>query len=348
MPVPPGTAVPQPVALTGYELAVTGASGASTRLVLSAGAIPPLRLRATPSVVKPGESVTVELFRGPDFFGELPKELTLQRGSTVLARAAVVDKAATFTVPDDAEGFADVQWSDARVVIYVEPAAPLQVALATDRPVYRPGDEATLQVRTFAGGAPAAASVSLAGVDLSLSQLASLLPADDFGRVTVRASSTYETFDAFDARAVALGQVRGANARQATLLAVGALPMDAAGDVGATGSGYAAPPESDELAQAFFAILAEAGDRVAAWEQQATDGQTMTPATMAALWDDARAAVAAAGSPTTDAFGRPLTLQNLPDELLVQVDPRVMVRDGARLPEDVVSWVGWVRTGGAP
>jgi hypothetical protein len=36
-------------------------------------------------------------------------------------------------------------------------------------------------------------------------------------------------------------------------------------------------------------------------------------------------------------------LANLPDNLLEQVDPRVVVADGARLPEDVVSWVSYVR-----
>ena len=45
----------------------------------------------------------------------------------------------------------------------------------------------------------------------------------------------------------------------------------------------------------------------------------------------------------TDAFGRPLRLSVLPDELVALTDPRVVVADGTRLPEDIEAWVRFVR-----
>ena len=49
-----------------------------------------------------------------------------------------------------------------------------------------------------------------------------------------------------------------------------------------------------------------------------------------------------AGKPAADAYGRPLTLDLLPPDLLAQVDPRQVVAKGTRLPEDVVSWQRYV------
>jgi hypothetical protein len=53
----------------------------STTLFVNPGITPPLRLRATPVLAKPGENVTVELLRGPEYSGELPKtEMLTLRG----------------------------------------------------------------------------------------------------------------------------------------------------------------------------------------------------------------------------------------------------------------------------
>ena len=48
------------------------------------------------------------------------------------------------------------------------------------------------------------------------------------------------------------------------------------------------------------------------------------------------------GEPARDAWGRELTLDVLPMDLLEQTDPRQVVADGTRLPEDVQSWTRYV------
>ena len=64
---------------------------------------------------------------------------------------------------------------------------------------------------------------------------------------------------------------------------------------------------------------------------------------MLALWDQAMAAAGKGGAVVTDAFGRPLRLAVLPDELVALTDPRVVVADGTRLPKDIEAWVRFVR-----
>ena len=87
-----------------------------------------------------------------------------------------------------------------------------------------------LTVTTMAGDKPTAAGVGLMGVDSTLAQLAPLLGPDEWGRVTVRATSDRPAFDAFDPKALTLGQVRGDNAAKAAVLRISQLPMDYAGD----------------------------------------------------------------------------------------------------------------------
>jgi hypothetical protein len=67
---------------------------------------------------------------------------------------------------------------------------------------------------------------------------------------------------------------------------------------------------------------------------------------MLGLWSKALQRAQDQGVITTDAFGRPLTLQALPDELVAMADPRLLVRDGTRLTEDVEAWVPFVRNNG--
>ncbi|MBM4369913.1 MAG: hypothetical protein FJ102_27130, partial [Deltaproteobacteria bacterium] len=46
--------------------------------------------------------------------------------------------------------------------------------------------------------------------------------------------------------------------------------------------------------------------------------------------------------PARDPFGRLLHLSVLPQNLLALADPRVMVSDAGRLPEDVENWPAYV------
>jgi hypothetical protein len=135
-----------------------------------------------------------------------------------------------------------------------------------------------------------------------------------------------------------LGQVRGANAAQAAVLGVGQLPKDHAGDVSTYGSGSVTVPAEEALSTAFYSVLEALVPKVRAWEDAAADGSTMGPADMARLWKEARSEVGA-----VDGYGRPLGLWVLPDDLLAQVDPRSMVADGTKLPEDVEPWIPYVR-----
>lgn len=348
VPQPPGSRRPQALTRTGYELAVAatveGDAAGSSRLVLGEGAIPPLRLRATPSLATPGTEVELALFRGPAFRGRLPEKLYVRQHGRTVATVAMDDPRGTFTVPDGVQGFVEVQHDGARAVLFVAPAAPLAVDLATDRPSYRPGEEAQLTVTTRAGAQGRPSAVLLAGVDQSLGQLAPLLGPDDWGRVTVTAQSPQPAFETFDAKALSLGRVRGANAAQAAVLRVTQLADADAGTSAVGGHGAAAPEVEAALSEAFYRALEATLARVRAWEASAPAGETMQPEVMVRLWNEALAALAREGTPAIDAYGRSLTLDLLPDELLVQVDPRVMVADGTRLPEDIVSWTAHVAT----
>ena len=63
VPLPPGSSKPQATTKMGYELEIValgaGEEGGKTKLVLPVGSIPDLRLRATPSLAKGGETVMV-------------------------------------------------------------------------------------------------------------------------------------------------------------------------------------------------------------------------------------------------------------------------------------------------
>ncbi len=342
VPKPPGYRAPQPQARAGFELAVAaareGKEAGSSRLRLGVGTILPLRARAEPPIAAAGDAVTVKLLRGPNFSGVLPEELWLRQGVDQVVKAKASDEGFVFQLPSDASGFYDVEYAGARAVIFVAPNDPLTVALSTDQAVYRPGDEATLTVKTTAGEKGHPAAVMLAGVDQTLSQLRPLTSPDDLGAATVRVESVTKAFDVFDARMLALGQVRGTNAAQAAVLGVGQLPSDHAGDVSTYGNGSVEVPAEEALSTAFYAVLEALVPRVRAWEDQA-DGKTMKPVDMVGLWNEARAAVQA-----TDGYGRPLGLDVLPDDLLAQVDPRSMVADATKLPEDVEPWIPYVRS----
>ncbi|MBT3219190.1 MAG: hypothetical protein HN348_08875 [Proteobacteria bacterium] len=341
-------ATPQPTTQTGYELKITATADKAligkTRFVLPVGTIPPLRLRATPSLAKPGEKVVVEMIRGPDFYGSLPEYLYLHQGSVQVTHAKVDhdSRKVAFSLPSDLDGFVYCESHGARAVIYVQPKDPLTVSLSTDQSTYRPGDKAELTVTTRTGDNPSPAGVGLVGVDSTLAQLAPLLGPDDYGRVTVRATADQPAFGAFDPRALTLGQVRGENAAKAAVLRISNLPMDAAGDDPVSGYANKMPDEVEAMTTGFYQVLEQTVSKVRAWEESAPAGEMMTPAKMVTMWDKALDEMANKG---VDAYGRPLKLDILPDDLLVQVDPRQLVADGTRLPEDVVSWTRFVRQG---
>jgi hypothetical protein len=337
--------------LTAYELEVSVRVGdralGATRAVLPPGAVPALRLRPEKPILTAGEELRVKLLRGPDFAGELPDEdsaLRLLQGGDEVASLNWDEDGRLIhgTVPEGVHGLLTVDWWGARAILYVPRAEALSVAVTPDQPSYRPGGQARLSVRTRAGERGTAAAVSLFGVDEALSQLAPLLAPDDWGRVTVRASTDREAFERFDARALLTGRIRGENAALATLQRIAAIPESAAEAEAVDASGELRFDPVVPLAETFYDLLSDARRRVSAWEEAAPDGELMTNERAVALWEEMLEERADQGLPVEDAWGRLLSLHRLPPDLLELADPRLLVADARRLPEDVENWQTFV------
>lgn len=341
----------------GYELTVAvameGESIGQTTVRTYPGAVPDVRLRALQPVLSPGDEIRIQLLRGPDFHGLLPREdreYPLRRGSRILTKLQFDREERIFygkfpATPAESEtpgeplhGLLTFEWSHARTVLLVPRSDALEVDITPDRQRYRPGDTATLTVSTRAGGTPAPASVSLFGVDEALSQLAPLLSPDDWGRITVRARTEGAAFGEFDARALLTGRIQGENAALATLLRVSDVGRTTTERESVSPSAFADATPEQILVENFYAVLTEVRRRVATWERAAPESEVMTPEHMFALWEQVLDQRETAGQPCSDAYGEPLHLWRLPSDLLELTEPRMLVTDARRLPEDVENW----------
>ena len=334
----------EPTTMLGYAFAISAEKGGEdlgeTTLRLRPGVVPPVRLRADPVLAKAGQRVTVEVLRGPDLDRELPEELVLRSPGGARVKAALDPKTRTaaFTLPAGQDGWFEVTLWDAIARVYVAPEATLDVAVAAASGTVAPGETTTLTVTTTAGGRPTPAGVSLVGVDATLGQLASLPGTGDLDDLRAAVETDAAAFGALDGQALAMGRVRGPHAAAATVLRVSRVPV--AEDLETPVSAYsdARFDPVPVLTDRFYAVLTALHARVRVWETTAPQGEQMTPAAMAGFWREARAAVEAEGGHATDAFGRPLRLSMLPADLLALTDPRQVVVDGTRLPEDVERW----------
>ncbi len=345
-----GEEPPQATTRLGYELKVTARVGdkdaGGTKLFLAPGRIPRVRLRATPTLVEPGGTVAVEVLRGPDYRGELAKGTKLylmgERGEQLEAELDLKTRKASFALPAKASGWWQTRFENASAFVFVRGGARMTVAVKPSQPRYAPGQKAQLSILTRVDEQPAAAAVGLFGVDESLSQLAPLAGPDELGKLRPAAEMRAPAFGVLDAQALAMGRVRGANAAAATVVKVWNLPsvQDTAAPVFASAQSVFDP--SLPLTEHFYGVLAELEDQARAWEAKAADGEQAGPELVAKLWADALSACAKRGEPVTDAFGRRLTLSRLPADLLGLTDPRRVVKNAARLPEDVVNWEAWV------
>lgn len=337
---------PQPTVRTGYELKIAAKNGGealgATKLVMDPGAVPDMRLRATSQLLEPGAQFTVELLRGPNFVGELPEKLYLRHGLT--QTEAKVDKnarSATFTAPQGVEGWAAVQWGGATLVFFIKPKSGLTVSVAAQKPRYAPGQIAHLDLETKVSGQGRQAAVGLFGVDESLAQLAALPGADEFSGLRPQ-PGTAGSFGGLDAQALSLGRIRGAQAIAATLLKVSSLPTppEVEAPVSVNGQTFFDPTQT--LVDRFYVALAELNVQVREWESTAPKAERMSPRTMAGLWAKSLQAIERRKDSARDAYGRLLRLHRLPADLLALTEPRQVVVDGTRLPEDTENWAAWV------
>ncbi|HYO55825.1 MG2 domain-containing protein [Archangium sp.] len=340
-------AVSQETTLLGYELVVSAKAGkedlGSTKRVLPPARLPPARLRATPVLARAGDEVRLELLRGPGFSGELPEELFLMAGEKQLK--AAVEKpgpVARFRLPEDFEGWAEASWAGAVARVYVAPRARLALEVTPDKTAYAPGELAHLRVHTRVDGEDGPAAVGLFGVDESLSQLVSLPGAGALDGMRPAPTVSSPAFEVLDGTALAMGRIRGANAAAATLLRVSGVPRRDGGERLVSLSVQEPFDPDVELTEPFYRVLAELTVQARAWEESAPQGETLSPAGMAKLWEKALEACEKRGEAVTDAYGRRLKLSRLPPELLALTDPRAVVVNGTRLPEDVENWGEWV------
>lgn len=342
----PGYDRPQPTTWPGYAYQVEAVlAGADTRTVaqttlrLRPGTLPTLRLRFSDILVKPGDTIELVALRGPDFTGEFPKEMVLVSGERGIKTFDFDPKRHTgkVTIPGDAKGFVRVQWGGAMAVAYVQDDADLALSLQTNKAQYRPGDVADLTITSTAGGKPVAAGVTISGVDQTLGVLATLDQADSLARLAVTAETAQPAFGELDARALQTGQIAGDNAAAATILRVTGLPQAAPGSTRASGSSAATIDPGSGVADAFYTFYPFVKDAVRAWEQGAKEGDVMTPKILVTTWE-----ATLKQHPVYDPFGRPLHLSVLPQDLLAFTDPRVLVSDATRLPEDIENWPAYV------
>ena len=337
---------PQPTTMLGYELVVTaeltGRGRVSTKLRVPPGTVPDLRMRVTPVLPNPGEPVTAQLIRGPQFTGRLPERLALDCLTHHVEAPLDGDRRATLAIDGAVEGWCTVSGGGVHALVYVRPRAELTVSVVPKRDRYAPGDRAELAIQTTLGGKGGPAAVGLFGVDDSLAQLVPLPGADALGRVRPVVETQAPAFGVLDGQALALGRIRGANAAAATVLRVTSIPAPPQLDAVVDSHAESTFDPIEELTDRFYAVLAELHAQVRAWEAKAPAAEKMAPATMARLWQAAIAACAARGVQVVDAYGRTLRLSRLPPDLLSLTDPRAVVVVATRLTEDVENWPAWV------
>lgn len=337
---------PQETILEGYEFSVTAKSGGetlgTTKLRLRPGQIPNIRLRASSQLLTPGEKVTVQLLRGPNWAGTLPEKLYLRQGGRSWeSKFDEKEKTASFELPTDVEGWFSVQFESAEVFLYSKPKAQLGVTVKPEKDRYAPGQLARLDIETRIGGVGGAAAVGLFGVDDSLSQLVPLPGSTELDGLRPRVASEF-AFPGIDAQALAQGRVRGKNAQAATLLKVSNLPPTPEIDTPVSVSANTVIDPNETLVDRFYVALSELHVQTREWEGSAAATEKMTPRVMATLWKKSLDAMEKRKESSRDFWGRPLRLHRLPMDLLALTEPRQVVIDGTRLPEDSENWNLWV------
>ncbi|MBI4816061.1 MAG: hypothetical protein HY791_07385 [Deltaproteobacteria bacterium] len=356
-------ASPTEVVRVGYELLVEATSPegerlGETKVFVQPGAVPTLRLRATPAFARPGSTIELEILRGPAFSGRVPARLFMWHGGKRVE--LLVDeetRRARTTLPADAEGWYvfgrsaseryEARTPDCHMFpcarVFVRPARELSVRVSTDQARYAPGDLAKVKVMTSAKGEAVAAAVGLFGADTGLGQLGALPTTESWDSLVPGDGWPEPTFGALESRALLSGRVRGSNAAEVMVLRVNRESKEVPAELPVSTQLVATFDAESILNERFHAVLAELHAATRAWEEKAPPSEVLAPERLVELWNVALSQVEARGQSVEDAFGRKLRLANLPDELLELVDPRAVVVDGARLPEDFDPFIPWVR-----
>lgn len=334
---------PQATTMLGYELAVSADSEGSpaTKIRITPGEIPPLRMRVTPVLAKAGEEVTAELLRGPSYTDQLPEKLQLgclkQKGEAKLD----AEHRAKWKLDAQTVGWCEVTGGGVRALLYIKPQNDLSVSVTPAQPRYAPRQLAVLNIKTRVAGKGSPAAVGLFGVDESLGQLATLAGPGDMDRLRPQVETSAPAFGILDGQALTLGRIQGANAAAATVLRVSSIPGPAELDAVVNASATSPFDALAELTDHFYTVLGELYVQARIWETTAPAAEKMKPETMVKLWDKALAACEKRGERVDDAFGRRLKLRRLPPDLLMLTAPTAVI-SGARLPEDVENWADWV------
>ncbi len=344
--LPGGPARAVATTMLGYELKVTARAGdelvGDTVVRLRPGAVPRIRLRASEVIAAPGDVVTVQIIRGPGFSGTLPKKLVLESPGARLEEP-VDDKtrSARFTLPKDKDGWYEARFDAGVARVFVPRQETLLVDVTPQKRVLRPGEKAELDISTRDQKGGVKAAVGLFGVDATLGQLAPLPGVDAMDRLATAVQMRHDAFGVLDATALSLGHIRGKNAAAATVLLVQSTPAPADIDATVSARGSTSFDPLLPLADRFYRVLDALYKQTRTFEKTAPKDEKLTPDKMLGLWDKAVADAAKKGA-VTDAFGRRLALAVLPDNLIALTDPRLIVADGTRLPEDVEAWVPFV------
>lgn len=337
---------PQPTTMIGYELDVSATVDgklATTKLRIEPGRVPNLRMRVSPVVVKPGDTVTAQLLRSPEFTGKLPKHLRIDCLKWKDDKLELgEDNKVSVAIDPKVEGWCEVTGGGVRGLVYVRPQGELSVSVTPKQKTYKPGQRAELVIQTQLGGKGGKAAVGLFGVDESLGQLVTLPGPDSLGSLRPKVQTSSPAFGMLDGQALALGRIRGANAAAATVLRVTGIPSAPQLDAVVDARARSTFDPVEELTDHFYIVLAELHVQARQWEAKAPASEKMRPPQMAKLWTQALEACEARGEAVTDAFGRRLELSRLPADLLALTDPRAVVVVGTRLPEDFDNWSEYV------
>ena len=359
-PYEPVTTIPASTTMQGFEFEVSVEDIGATTWRSAPGSVPHFRLRPDKVLLEGGEELRVQMLRGPSFSGSVPDALTLFDSDGHIMQCPRTpkalkddpyddyyhrdcpkpedDNAVVFAIPSGREGFMRTESNGAQAIVYVRPSATLDLEITTAATSYAPGSEATLDIQ-----ASQQAVVSLLGVDQSLGQLAPLPGPDGLSELAVGASSSQPAWQFMDALALTSGAVRGDNAAMAAVLRVDALTQEDREPPYRSASGETVFNPEEELQSAFWELLGDLSAAVREWEATSPEDELLTNERLAEIHAEVLAERDDRGVTTVDAWDRPLELWRLPDTLLSLCEPRVLVLDATRVPEDVDPWIPWVR-----